>query len=98
MAVAIVGGQVAGITVFRVIEKTFTGRELYCDDLVTDEKQRSTGVGHALIAYMEAIGRERHATCSRSIPARSASRRTSSTSARQMPITAFHFTSLEAEA
>ena len=59
MAVAIVGSRVAGITVFRVIEKTFTGRELYCDDLVTDEKQRSTGVGHALVAYMEKIGRER---------------------------------------
>ena len=59
MAVAVVDGQVAGIAVFRVIEKTFTGRELYCDDLVTDEKQRSTGVGHALIAYMEKIGRER---------------------------------------
>jgi len=59
MAVAIEGSEVAGITVFRVIEKTFTGRELYCDDLVTDEKRRSTGVGHALIAYMERIGRER---------------------------------------
>lgn len=59
MAVAIVGSTVAGITVFRVIEKTFTGRELYCDDLVTDEKRRSSGVGHALIAYMERIGRER---------------------------------------
>jgi hypothetical protein len=59
MAVAVVDGKVAGITVFRVIEKTFTGRELYCDDLVTDEKQRSTGVGHALIAYMERIVAER---------------------------------------
>ena len=37
--------SVAGITVFRVLEKTFTGRELYCDDLVTDEQQRSSGVG-----------------------------------------------------
>jgi GNAT superfamily N-acetyltransferase len=59
MAVAMVGGKVAGITVFRVLEKTFTGRELYCDDLVTDEKQRSTGVGHALIEYMEGVVRER---------------------------------------
>ena len=55
MAVATVGGQVAGITVFRVLEKTYSGRELYCDDLVTDERQRSTGVGHALIAYMEEV-------------------------------------------
>ena len=33
MAVTVVNGKVAGITVFRVMEKTFTGRELYCDDL-----------------------------------------------------------------
>lgn len=59
MAVALVGGKVAGITVFRVIEKTFTGRELYCDDLVTDESRRSTGVGRALMDYMKRIARER---------------------------------------
>ena len=59
MAVATVDGSVAGITVFRVIEKTFSGRELYCDDLVTDERRRSTGVGHALIAYMERVVAER---------------------------------------
>jgi len=59
MAVAVVDGAVAGITVFRVIEKTHSGRELYCDDLVTDETRRSTGVGHALIQYMERICRER---------------------------------------
>jgi GNAT superfamily N-acetyltransferase len=59
MAVAVLGGKVAGITVFRVMEKTHSGRELYCDDLVTDEAQRSTGVGHALIAYMERLCRER---------------------------------------
>jgi hypothetical protein len=62
MAVATVDGLVAGITVFRVLEKTFTGRELYCDDLVTDERRRSTGVGRALIAYMEGVVRERACT------------------------------------
>jgi GNAT superfamily N-acetyltransferase len=59
MAVAVVDGEVAGVTVFRVIEKTHSGRELYCDDLVTDETRRSTGVGHALMQYMEAVCRER---------------------------------------
>jgi GNAT superfamily N-acetyltransferase len=59
MAVAVVDGRVAGITVFRVIEKTHSGRELYCDDLVTDEGRRSTGVGHALMQYMERTCRER---------------------------------------
>ena len=59
MAVALVEGEVAGITVFRVLEKTHSGRDLYCDDLVTDESRRSTGVGHALMRYMEAICHER---------------------------------------
>jgi GNAT superfamily N-acetyltransferase len=59
MAVCVVEGEVAGITVFRVLEKTHSGRDLYCDDLVTDEAKRSTGVGHALIEYMEGICRER---------------------------------------
>ncbi len=59
MAVCVDQGRVVGLTVFRVIEKTFTGRELYCDDLVSDENTRSKGVGKALIAYMDAIGAER---------------------------------------
>ena len=59
MAVAVDAGRVVGLAVFRVIEKTFTGRELYCDDLVTDEGARSHGAGRAMIAYMERLGRER---------------------------------------
>jgi GNAT superfamily N-acetyltransferase len=59
MAVAVEGGKVKGVTVFRILEKTHSGRDLYCDDLVTDEQQRSTGVGHALMQYMESICRER---------------------------------------
>jgi GNAT superfamily N-acetyltransferase len=59
MAVAVVDGKVAGITVFRVLEKTHSGRELYCDDLITDEARRSTGVGHALVQYMQDLCRAR---------------------------------------
>jgi GNAT superfamily N-acetyltransferase len=59
MAVAVEGSAVLGVTVFRVLEKTHSGRELYCDDLVTDEARRSTGVGRALIAYMKDVCRER---------------------------------------
>lgn len=59
MAVAVVSGRVLGVCVFRVIEKTFSGREIYCDDLVTDETSRSRGAGKAMIAYLERIGRER---------------------------------------
>ena len=59
MAIAMDGGEVLGLTMFRMVERTHSGRELYCDDLVTDETRRSTGVGHALIEYMERIARER---------------------------------------
>jgi GNAT superfamily N-acetyltransferase len=91
MAVAVVEGHVAGITVFRIIEKTFTGRELYCDDLVTDEKRRSGGVGHALIAYMEKVGRERRCDM---LALDSGTHRQQAHKfyfREQMPITAFHF-------
>ena len=91
MAVAIVGSRVAGLTVFRVIEKTFSGRELYCDDLVTDEKHRSAGVGHALIAYMEKVGRERGCDV---LALDSGTQRQQAHKfyfREQMPITAFHF-------
>ena len=59
MAVAVDAGEVRGVTVFRINERTHSGRELYCDDLVTDEGRRSTGVGHALMQYMERLCRER---------------------------------------
>ena len=59
MAVAAADGVVSGVTVFRVVEKTFSGREFYCDDLVTDSAQRSTGVGRALMEYMLKVARER---------------------------------------
>ena len=59
MSVCVKGDEVLGLTVFRVQEKTFSGRELYCDDLVTDETCRSTGVGRMLMAHMEALGEER---------------------------------------
>ena len=55
MAVALIEGRVAGITVYRVLEKTMSGRELHCDDLITDENLRSGGVGNALIAYLQGI-------------------------------------------
>ncbi len=61
MAVAVDGDDVCGVTVFRLIECTFTGRDLYVDDLVADDQKRSSGVGHALLAHVEAQARERDA-------------------------------------
>ena len=63
MAVCVRDDKVCGITVFRIIEKTYSGRELYCDDLITDETLRSSGIGHALMAYMESLGIERGCDC-----------------------------------
>jgi len=53
MCVAVEGGAVAGVAVYRMYENTFAGKQLYVDDLVTDEARRSTGVGRALLGYLE---------------------------------------------
>ncbi len=53
MCVAVEGAEVRGVAVYRTYENTFTGRQLYVDDLVTDEKRRSSGVGRALLGYLE---------------------------------------------
>ncbi len=55
MAVCVDNGAVLGLAVYRVLEKTHNGRDLYCDDLVTDEAARSRGVGRTLMQYMEAL-------------------------------------------
>ena len=63
MAVCVRDEKICGITVYRIIEKTFSGRELYCDDLITDQALRSTGIGHALMAYMEQVADARGCDC-----------------------------------
>ena len=60
MIVAVDGDNVVGIAVYRIYEDTFNGTKLYCDDLVTTEQQRSTGVGHALMQFMEKEGVAHH--------------------------------------
>ena len=53
MCVAVDGSEVVGVAVYRLYENTFSGRQLYVDDLVTDESKRSTGVGRELLGYLE---------------------------------------------
>jgi GNAT superfamily N-acetyltransferase len=53
MVVAARGEAVAGVAVWRAHENTFAGLHLYVDDLVSDEAQRSRGVGHALMQWLE---------------------------------------------
>jgi GNAT superfamily N-acetyltransferase len=53
MCVAVDGKDVAGVAVYRMHENTFYGKQLYVDDLITDEARRSSGVGRALLGYLE---------------------------------------------
>src|SRR5262245_56556683 len=55
MAVAAIGVDVVGVAVHRAYRNTVSGHRFYVDDLVTDDTQRSTGVGRALLAHCEAI-------------------------------------------
>ena len=59
MCVALEDGQVAGVAVWRVMLKTVSGLELYVDDLVTDETRRSSGVGAALLGWIETEAKRR---------------------------------------
>ena len=58
MALAVKDDRVLGLAVYRWYENTFDGVKFYIDDLVTDEVHRSSGVGHALIAHLEAVAKE----------------------------------------
>lgn len=57
MCVAVEGGEVAGLAVYRTDENTMYGMRLYVDDLVTDERLRSGGIGAALLRHLEGKAR-----------------------------------------
>lgn len=59
MCIAAEADQVAGLAVFRLFENTHVGPRFYIDDLVTDERRRSGGVGKALLEWLEAEARKR---------------------------------------
>ena len=58
MIIAAERDAVHGLAVWRVLENTAVGVHLYVDDLVTDAAQRSRGVGHALMQWLEERGRQ----------------------------------------
>lgn len=58
MCVAAQGERVLGVAVYRISENTFSGVHLYVDDLVTDEAERSKGVGQALMEHLQRRARE----------------------------------------
>jgi GNAT superfamily N-acetyltransferase len=59
MCIAVTGERVVGVAVFRYFENTHVGHKFYVDDLVTDAGFRSSGVGHALLAFLEKLARSR---------------------------------------
>lgn len=58
MCVAVRGERVVGVAVYRIHENTAEGRQMYVDDLITDEKNRSSGVGKALLDYLQGLARQ----------------------------------------
>jgi len=57
MCVAVRDGKVVGVAVHRVHENTFDGVQMYVDDLVSDEAQRSSGIGRALLDHLQGLAR-----------------------------------------
>ncbi|CAF0889632.1 unnamed protein product [Adineta steineri] len=45
--------NILGLTCYRITENIQYSKHIYCDDLVTDENRRSSGVGRFLINYMK---------------------------------------------
>jgi len=59
MCIVVQHDEVVGVAVFRYFQNTHVGHKFYVDDLVTDETIRSSGVGHALLAFLEKLARGR---------------------------------------
>lgn len=58
MLLAVNGDKVVGVAVWRLIENTYEGLRLYVDDLVTDDNERSKGIGKALLQQLEVKARD----------------------------------------
>ena len=54
---AYAGGRCVGVAGWRLVATAHVRRKLYVDDLVTTAESRSGGVGHVLLAGMEAKAR-----------------------------------------
>lgn len=57
MCVATRGDRVVGVAVHRTYVNTCDGLHMYVDDLVTDSRERSTGVGRTLLRFLQAKAR-----------------------------------------
>ena len=57
MAVAVREQAVVGVAVHRIYENTADGHMMYVDDLVTDDRVRSSGVGKVLMEHLQNVAR-----------------------------------------
>jgi ribosomal protein S18 acetylase RimI-like enzyme len=57
MCVAVRGNAIVGVAVYRIHENTVDDIQMYVDDLVIDDAQRSQGVGNALMAHLQQLAR-----------------------------------------
>jgi L-amino acid N-acyltransferase YncA len=62
LALIRVDGQVAAVAGFRIYQNLLAGQHMYVDDLVTDAKCRSTGLGHEMMAWLIAYARQHRCT------------------------------------
>jgi GNAT superfamily N-acetyltransferase len=50
--------EILGLSLYRVTRNVNYSKHIYCDDLVTNENKRSSGVGRCLINYMKNEGKK----------------------------------------
>jgi hypothetical protein len=50
--------KVLGLAVYRITSNVKYAKHIYCDDLATNESNRSSGVGRCLINYMKNEGKK----------------------------------------
>jgi len=58
LLIAVNGKQVVGLALWRLIENTYEGLRLHVDDLVTEETQRSKGIGKLLLSHLESQAKD----------------------------------------
>ena len=51
-------GVVVAVAGYRIVTNLFMGKNLYVDDLITSEKERSKGYGDSLLAWLRALAIE----------------------------------------
>jgi GNAT superfamily N-acetyltransferase len=91
MSVAVCNEDVVGVAVHRMHENTYDGLQMYVDDLVTDDAQRSRGIGKILLDHLQRIA---HASGCRTFQLDSGTQRQQAHKfyfREGMVVTSFHF-------